>query len=128
MISTADSKIDSKNMGVSKNNGIPKSSILIGFSVFHYFNHPFWGFSPLFWKHPYLPRLFCDKETSSHDSIATFPISLDDERIQDATKHSRIFDLLVVPKHVSPLLSNFEALNRYLKKQGIESKVKGEEA
>jgi len=36
--------------------------------------------------------------------------------IQDATKHSRIFDLLVVPKHVSPLPSNFEASNRYLKK------------
>ena len=27
------------NMGVSKNNGIPKSSILIGFSTI---NHPFW--------------------------------------------------------------------------------------
>ena len=21
--------------------------------VFHYFHHPFWGFSPYFWKHPY---------------------------------------------------------------------------
>ena len=21
--------------------------------VFHYFHHPFWGFSPNFWKHPY---------------------------------------------------------------------------
>ena len=30
-------------MGVSKNNGTPKSSILIGFSII---NHPFWG------KHP----------------------------------------------------------------------------
>ena len=27
----------------------PKSSILIGFSII---NHPFWGFSPYFWKHP----------------------------------------------------------------------------
>ena len=27
-------------MGVSKNNGIPKSSTLIGFSII---NHPFWG-------------------------------------------------------------------------------------
>ena len=27
-------------MGVSKNNGTPKSSILIGFSLI---NHPFWG-------------------------------------------------------------------------------------
>ena len=27
-------------MGVSKNRGIPKSSILIGFSII---NHPFWG-------------------------------------------------------------------------------------
>ena len=31
-------------MGVSKNRGIPKSSILIG--VFHYFHHPFWGKTP----------------------------------------------------------------------------------
>ena len=35
-------KID---MSVSKNNGTPKSSILIGFSII---NHPFWGFFPLF--------------------------------------------------------------------------------
>ena len=28
-------------MGVSKNSGTPKSSILIGFSIF--FHHPFWG-------------------------------------------------------------------------------------
>ena len=28
----------------------PKSSILIGFSII---NHPFWGFSPYFWKHPF---------------------------------------------------------------------------
>ena len=30
------------HMGVSKNNGTPKSSILIGFSII---NHPFWGTS-----------------------------------------------------------------------------------
>ena len=36
-------------MGASKNNGTPKSS---QFRVFHYINHPFWGFSPYFWKHP----------------------------------------------------------------------------
>ena len=35
-------------MGVSKNSGFfPKSSILN--RVFHYFHHPFWGFSPIFW-------------------------------------------------------------------------------
>ena len=39
-----------KYMGVSKNRGTPKSSILIGFSII---NHPFWGFSTYFWKHPY---------------------------------------------------------------------------
>ncbi len=32
-------------MAVSKNNGTPKSSILIGFSII---NHPFWGFPPIF--------------------------------------------------------------------------------
>ena len=36
-------------MGVSKNSGTPKSYLLIGFSwFFHYFHHPFWGFSPYF--------------------------------------------------------------------------------
>ena len=39
------------NMGVSKNRGTPKSSILIGFSwVFHY--KPFILGYPYFWKHP----------------------------------------------------------------------------
>ena len=37
-------------MGVSKNNGIPKSSIFIGFSII--FTIHFGGFSPYFWKHP----------------------------------------------------------------------------
>ena len=37
-------------MGVSENSGTPKSSILIGFSIM---NHPFWGFSPYFWKPPH---------------------------------------------------------------------------
>ena len=32
------------DMGVSKNNGTPKSSILKGFSII---NHPFWG-TPIF--------------------------------------------------------------------------------
>ena len=32
------------NMGVSKNSGTPKSSILIGFSII---KHPFWG-TPIF--------------------------------------------------------------------------------
>ena len=32
-------------LGVSKNNGTPKSSILMGFSII---NHPFWGVFPLF--------------------------------------------------------------------------------
>ncbi len=48
-------------MGVSKNNGTPKSSILVGFSII---NHPFWG-TPIFgnthmgmlngWHEKYLP-------------------------------------------------------------------------
>ena len=41
-------------MGVSENNGFPpKSSHFFG-GLFHDFHHPFWGFSPYFWKHlPY---------------------------------------------------------------------------
>ena len=38
------------HMGVSKNNGTPKSSILIGLSII---NHPSWGYH-YFWKHPYI--------------------------------------------------------------------------
>ena len=41
-------------MGVSKNSGTPKSSILIGFSII---NHPSWGKHPYFWKHPYSDSL-----------------------------------------------------------------------
>ena len=37
-------------MGVSENSGTPKSSISIGVSII---NHPFWGKTPYFWKHPY---------------------------------------------------------------------------
>ena len=36
--------INNRYMGVSKNNGTPKSSILIGLSII---NHPFWG-TPIF--------------------------------------------------------------------------------
>ena len=37
------------HLGVSKNNGIPKSSHFN--RVFHEINHPFWGFYPYFRKH-----------------------------------------------------------------------------
>ena len=39
-----------------KNTGTPKSSILIGFSII---SHPFWGFPPYFWKHPYNTCIVC---------------------------------------------------------------------
>ena len=57
-------------IGVSKNNGIPKSSILIGVSII---NHPFWGI-PIFGKtqmylltvqfslHVTLPESYCTTE------------------------------------------------------------------
>ena len=42
-------------MGVSKNNGTPKSSILIGFSII---NHPFWG-TPIFGNiHMFLVKFY----------------------------------------------------------------------
>ena len=42
------------HVGVSKNRGEnPQIIQIIHFNrVFHYFHHPFWGFSPYFWKHP----------------------------------------------------------------------------
>ncbi len=43
---------NTRDMGVSKyRGGPPKSSMF--YRVFHYFHHPFWGFSHYFWKHPY---------------------------------------------------------------------------
>ena len=47
------------NMGVSKNKGTPKSWMLIGF--FHYFHHPFWGFSPYFWFNTHIVMPLMDK-------------------------------------------------------------------
>ena len=44
------------DMGVSKNNGTPKSSTLIGFSII---NHPFWG-RPIFGNH-HIKFLGCKK-------------------------------------------------------------------
>ena len=40
-------------IGVSKNRGVSPQIILFN-RVFHYFHHPFWGFSPYFRKHPYV--------------------------------------------------------------------------
>ena len=42
-----------QHVGVSKNNGTPKSSILIGFSII---NHPFWGTSIFGNTHVFSPR------------------------------------------------------------------------
>ena len=39
-------------MGVSQNNGSPKSSILIGFSIINHYKPSILGY-PYFWKHPY---------------------------------------------------------------------------
>ena len=47
-----DQRLDNpvEHMGVSRNRGTPKSSILIGFSII---NHPFWGTGvPLFSQTP----------------------------------------------------------------------------
>ena len=46
-------RLDFVYMGVSKNSGTPKSSILIGFGTI--INHPLWGFSlfletPIYWR------------------------------------------------------------------------------
>ena len=38
-------RVFGNDLGVSKNSGTPKSSILIGFSII---NHPFWGFPSIF--------------------------------------------------------------------------------
>ena len=50
-----------QQMSVSKNNGTPKSWILIGFSIM---NHPFLGKTPYFWKHPNGFGMGCDEVLS----------------------------------------------------------------
>ena len=49
-------------MGVSKNRGAPKSSILIGFSII---NHPFWGI-------PIFGNTHVHSETTIHDQNRQF--------------------------------------------------------
>ena len=61
------------DMGVSKNRGTPKSSILIGFSII---NHPVWG-TPISWKHPYLKAVFmCHINGSCHRNAKPGPLRL----------------------------------------------------
>ena len=48
-------------MGVSKNSGTPKSSILIGFSII---NHPFWGTSIFGNTHIHILKAFLGKSNS----------------------------------------------------------------
>ena len=55
-------------MGVSNNNGTPKSSISIGFSII---NHPFWG--TYSWKHPCGGHLYL---SWPHFEITQVPNSL----------------------------------------------------
>ena len=68
-------------MGVSKNRGTPKSSILIGFSII---NHPFWG-TPIFGNtHIKLPQAFwilfmlinLPKLPQSLETVRRFPFGL----------------------------------------------------
>ena len=47
-----------------KKNSTPKSSHFN--RVFHYFHHPFWGFSPYFWKHPCIFDRCCNSITGDH--------------------------------------------------------------
>ena len=60
------------HMGVSKNNGTPKSSSLIGFSII---NHPFWGVFPLFFgnTHIYIYIFNTPDIWSSMTEAAGFP-------------------------------------------------------
>ncbi len=58
-------------MGVSKNRGTPWYHQIIHFNrVFHYFHHPFWGFSPYFWKHPNYKKT----STSNHCCAILFAV------------------------------------------------------
>ncbi len=58
------------DMGVSKNNGTPKSSILIGFSII---NHPFWG-NPIFGK-SHILKIIHSQSSSANPQVQCFHIS-----------------------------------------------------
>ena len=51
-----------KNMGKPPNHPIVHR-------VFHYFHHPFWGFSPYFWKHPSIQGIVSDCQMSRLESF-----------------------------------------------------------
>ena len=51
-------------MGVSKNRGTPKSSILIGFSII---NHPFWGTT--IFGNTHMPSLFLEIISSGETPV-----------------------------------------------------------
>ena len=61
------------HMGVSKNSGIPKSSILIGFSLI---NHPFWG-TTIFGSIHNMRKDFLHEKLGRKDVVARFCIGLD---------------------------------------------------
>ena len=82
-------------MGVSKNRGTPQ---IIHFNrVFHYFHHPFWGFPPYFWKHPYTLnnqfRCFFSISSLLNVSSKVLPCFTDPlpNRCEVITTQSRIF-------------------------------------
>ncbi len=57
-----------KHMGVSKNRGTPKSSILIGFSII---NHPFWG-TPIFGNTHISAQIMIVRIFFAHSSESAF--------------------------------------------------------
>ena len=60
---------------VSKNSGF--SPQVIHFKrVFHYFHHPFWGFSPYFWKHLIERWKITSREESESHRLVVFVLVL----------------------------------------------------
>ena len=59
-------------MGVSKNRGTPKSSILIGFSII---NHPFWGTSIFGNTHMGLPSVKLTAKAPENGCLEYFLVS-----------------------------------------------------
>ena len=64
-----DQKREIFDLGVSKNNGAPKSSILIGFSII---NHPFWG-TPII-GNTHLKSLIVSFFTSNYTAMSRITI------------------------------------------------------
>ena len=92
------------DMGVSKNRGIPKSSILIGFSII---NHPFWGTTISGNTHMMIYALSCNTK-KKHVEIGPSPIWKMIKAVLPSTPHSYQREKLGTHGRIPEIYTNME--------------------